>query len=569
MEARTSGKHHRLIGAATAAIIAAISLAAASTAAADTFKVTNTGDPGAGSLRQAIRDANAHPGADTIKFADGVGGTIKMTQGEYSIQSNLEVQGPGSQKLTLSAQHNGRVFVISEGSKATISGMTISDGTVFGEEGHSGDAGGSISGGGILSRGDLTLDGVEVSGNRAEGGSGGNGTRFHSGGPGGNAYGGGVFSSGNLVVKDSFIAANAAQGSFGGDAPGTITLHAGEGGTGWGGGIYVNGPKADLTIRHSLIEGNKATGGEGGRDNASGSRGRRGGEGNGGGIEFSGGHALIDGATIEVNRVKGGPGPYGGHASGGGIRADRPLELSKSTVRGNDVQGGDGDEEARPQFDRGGGIMSRQGRLLVSRSTISGNSVAAGKRTNDSSIIAGGGIATFEAGILDVQTSTIAGNSSPVGGGIDIRDPGSSSSVIFATLAGNQTTGGAASGANFARTDSGPTSFKSAIVAQPRGGAGNCNVAVTSNGYNLEQGNSCGFTQATDKRNTNPLLDDLGMNGGPTKTMAIPRSSPAIDQGVGADGDQRGMQRPVLFDIPRPPGGDGSDIGAFELQRAR
>ena len=34
-----------------------------------TFTVSNTNDSGAGSLRQAILDANAHPGADTIAFA--------------------------------------------------------------------------------------------------------------------------------------------------------------------------------------------------------------------------------------------------------------------------------------------------------------------------------------------------------------------------------------------------------------------------------------------------------------------------------------------------------------------
>jgi hypothetical protein len=41
---------------------------AASAAFASTFTVTNTNDSGAGSLRQAILDANAAPGADTIAF---------------------------------------------------------------------------------------------------------------------------------------------------------------------------------------------------------------------------------------------------------------------------------------------------------------------------------------------------------------------------------------------------------------------------------------------------------------------------------------------------------------------
>ena len=40
-----------------------------SLAAAATFTVININDSGAGSLRQAILDANANPGPDTIDFA--------------------------------------------------------------------------------------------------------------------------------------------------------------------------------------------------------------------------------------------------------------------------------------------------------------------------------------------------------------------------------------------------------------------------------------------------------------------------------------------------------------------
>ena len=44
-------------------------LAGADFAIADTFTVSNTNQTGAGSLRQAILDANAAPGLDTIVFA--------------------------------------------------------------------------------------------------------------------------------------------------------------------------------------------------------------------------------------------------------------------------------------------------------------------------------------------------------------------------------------------------------------------------------------------------------------------------------------------------------------------
>jgi hypothetical protein len=42
-----------------------------SAASAANFTVTNLNDAGLGSLRQAIADANAAPGADTITFAAG------------------------------------------------------------------------------------------------------------------------------------------------------------------------------------------------------------------------------------------------------------------------------------------------------------------------------------------------------------------------------------------------------------------------------------------------------------------------------------------------------------------
>ena len=55
------------------AFIAGLALLAASwgSAQAATFTVTNTDDSGAGSLRQAILDANANPGLDTIAFDIG------------------------------------------------------------------------------------------------------------------------------------------------------------------------------------------------------------------------------------------------------------------------------------------------------------------------------------------------------------------------------------------------------------------------------------------------------------------------------------------------------------------
>lgn len=55
-------------GRRSGAVAALVLLLGACTAGADTFTVTNTANTGAGSLRQAIADANAHAGLDTIAF---------------------------------------------------------------------------------------------------------------------------------------------------------------------------------------------------------------------------------------------------------------------------------------------------------------------------------------------------------------------------------------------------------------------------------------------------------------------------------------------------------------------
>jgi hypothetical protein len=86
-------------------------------------------------------------------------------------------------------------------------------------------------------------------------------------------------------------------------------------------------------------------------------------------------------------------------------------------------------------------------------------------------------------------------------------------------------------------------------------------------GHNLEDGDTCNLDQPTDLVNTDPLLQPLGDNGGPTETHALAEGSPAVDQGscAGLATDQRGYPRPV--DIPGvADADDGCDIGAYERQ---
>src|SRR5262249_39404836 len=59
-----------------------------------TFHVMTLADGGAGSLRDAVAQANAHSGADTIDFQPGLMGTIALTCGELDITGALKITGP-------------------------------------------------------------------------------------------------------------------------------------------------------------------------------------------------------------------------------------------------------------------------------------------------------------------------------------------------------------------------------------------------------------------------------------------------------------------------------------------
>src|SRR5262249_15313017 len=90
-----------------------------------TIPVVNNNDSGPGSLRAAIAAANANSGADTIVFAKGVGGTIKLMSGELSITDSLTITGPGANQLALSGNNASRVIEIAAGFDVALSGLTI------------------------------------------------------------------------------------------------------------------------------------------------------------------------------------------------------------------------------------------------------------------------------------------------------------------------------------------------------------------------------------------------------------------------------------------------------------
>jgi hypothetical protein len=248
---------------------------------AATFNVTNTGDNGPGTLRQAIVDANANAGADTITFAAGVTGTISLFTALPNLADHVAISGPGADVLTVqrasgqcsdngaqctnadkslcgspatavcNAATNFRIFTIDSGKTVTISGLTISGGSA------SGSTFPDNRGGGIFNRGPLTITNSTVSGNSA-------------------FVGGGIYDDGEqgsgaaLTVTNSTISGNAA--GFGGgivNVSATMTLSnstiSGNSATdpaGVAGGVYNAGDfcsgSATLTVSNSTFSGNSA-----------------------------------------------------------------------------------------------------------------------------------------------------------------------------------------------------------------------------------------------------------------------------------------------------------------------
>ncbi len=155
--------------------------------------VTNTDDSGTGSLRQAILDANAQGGAETITFdptAFATAQTITLTSGDLELSDTTgteTITGPAA-GVTVNARGTSRVFQVDSGVTASISGLTISGGSNS-----------SGNGGGLVNYGTATLNDCTVSGNSAY-------------------FGGGVWNAPatNLTLTDCTVSGNSSARMGGG-----------------------------------------------------------------------------------------------------------------------------------------------------------------------------------------------------------------------------------------------------------------------------------------------------------------------------------------------------------------
>ncbi|MEJ2646494.1 MAG: CSLREA domain-containing protein [Gammaproteobacteria bacterium] len=322
-------------------------------------------------------------------------------------------------------------------------------------------------------------------------------------------------------------------------------------------------------------------------------------DGVGGGDEGEEGSAVINGLTLERVVV------LANHAEGdgGGIYSAAPLVLNQSAISGNiSSRNGGGlynDSDltmtettvgaisnvpyldpsilaAGNEAEGGGGIFDTGSHTSkIDRSAIIGN-VAVG----------GGGIAGRAGVIMDISNSTIAGNqAADVGGGVYTNGTVNLTNV---TVVDNQAPGDAGfGGAGLHAFSSGDgdgnyhlvntllahnlrtTEDASQVPANCGVTGGTATVATyfQSSGNNMEDADTCAFSQPSDHVNTDAKLGLLSNNGGLTETVPLMEGSPAVDAGnnalVAGTLDQRGTG----FARTNDGNGDGVatvDVGAFE-----
>jgi fibronectin-binding autotransporter adhesin len=223
-----------------------------------TLTVTNLNDSGAGSLRQAILDANS---GDTINFDPGLaGGTLVLTNGELDITKSITIDGgtnaDSTPAITIDANGQSRVFDVASGLSgspitATLDSLVMVNGYVA-----------SVNGGGIAIG---NYDAVTLSNSRLAGN-----VAHYTAGPGGGSGGAISVGESSLTLLNTAIDHNSAQNDGGGlyDAQGSVnvvnsTLY--DNSAGVGGGVYNR--LGTLTTVNAILSGNSASGDGGAIEN--------------------------------------------------------------------------------------------------------------------------------------------------------------------------------------------------------------------------------------------------------------------------------------------------------------
>ncbi|WP_195759248.1 glycoside hydrolase family 9 protein [Pedobacter puniceum] len=474
---------------------------------AATFTVSNTDDTGAGSLRQAITDANATVGPHTINFSIPSGSIINLTSGVLpTINVNIVFEAPaGRITVTRNSVTNFRIFAISASRTVVIKNLVISNGFSTSE------------GGAIENLGNLSIYNSIIENNTTSGSG---------------VHAGAIANRDNaaLYLYNCVLRNNTSLGGIG--------------------GAIISRTGAILRIYNSLLENNSCGGASGGTTSSTG----------GGAIDHRPG-SLITGnlivGTIVRNNTSTNQGGAINHVSG-------TLTILNSTISGNRTvsSGGRGGGicnqtgsslivrnstiSGNTATDSGGGVFSQAtvNNLEFSNVTISGNTSA----TN------GGGIGgTVTNAILN--NCTITGNSvtSTTGAGGGVRVNGGNMEINYTIIKGN-TSNHATAGANEADLNGNRFSRfgRNIIASATNPPIGSWITIPGTSTPSVTTGNI--VTDANISTILNPVL---ATNDASTLTHALLVNSIAIDpataSGYTSIYDQRGFVRNGAI-----------DIGAFE-----
>jgi hypothetical protein len=311
---------------------------------AGTITVTDPGDSGAGTLRDAVNTAVTGDVIDFDCAALACPATITLTSkgnnqgypGPTALVvkgKSITIQAPAPGDITLQAQPGVtsktslRLFFVDAAASLTLANLTLSGGKAIGGNGGSGFAAGGGAGGfggAIFSEGGLGLSSVSFGANGAAGGNS-KGTAIVSsqsggggglGGNGGGGYGGGGGTGGNGACVGGPGLGGTGGGLCGTYAGGGLGFGGdGGGGGGGGGGLRGGGPGSagGGGGGGGFLGAKGGWGGGGGGGRTAGNDGGFGGGGGGGQI-YNGLH------LVGVGGVGGGSGgvPYGSKGSSGG-----------------------------------------------------------------------------------------------------------------------------------------------------------------------------------------------------------------------------------------------------------
>jgi hypothetical protein len=485
-------------------------------------------------LRDAVTDASGNSEDDVITFQSGLSGTIVLdpAQGEIPMSGNnaITINGPGAGVITVSGDTDqsgtpnagdSRIFHMAGGSSGaiTISGLTLTDGYSNGGDG-----------GAIYDQGHpLTIAGAVVTNSLTTGSANdGGGISAHS-----------ASSYAPVTVTNSTVSGNRAlQGSGGGVYGGSVTVKgstiSGNSASGVGGGLFSGAAKyGPLQVSGSTISGNTASSG-------------------GGGIAVTAGKYAADSDIVNSTITQNNSDFFGaGIDVAGGQNTGDSLDITHTTISRN------GNTSSSTLH--GGGLSltgTMRGTFRLTDSTISGNGADRGGGVN---IGVGGTTQQRQDATLEFNNSTIAANRATTsGGGIYLSYYGNGSGgyksdtipLTSTVVAGNA----APSGGDLDRSDqstSGGFDLSFSMVQAP----GDAALTQTPAGSGIVGGDA--------------RLNPLGNNGGPTETMLPDVLSPLVDKGTAPSRlvtDQRGDPRTVDTNAANAARGDGTDIGAVELQ---